>query len=140
MSKYSSASIQRRAPDPIRPHPVWRGIGCVLILIVPIISYALAVLTVNIALDRNFPIPYQLLGHPVVPNSLWRSQVLAPLWSFIQGLNNLYAHLVFAFVYIIVIGTILSIGYAVVYRFVGPPRYGPLDAPPPDIKARRYKR
>lgn len=140
MSKYSSAVHRSSGPPPVRPHPVWRGIGCVLILIVPIISYALAALTVNIALDRNFPIPYQLLGYPVVSDSLWKSQALAPLWSFIQGVNNLYANLVFAFVYIIVIGTILSAGYAVAYRFVAPPRYGPLDAPPPKIKAKRYKR
>lgn len=140
MSKYSSISHQRSTPPPIRPHPVWRGIGCILIVVVPLISYALAALTVGIAVKQRWPIPYQLLGHPVVPASLWKSQALAPLWAFIQAQNNLYAILVFAVLYIIVIGTILSVGYAVLYHFIGPPRYGPLDAPPPKIKAKRYNR
>ena len=139
MTKYSSVS-QRRVPPPIRPHPVWRGIGCLLTLIVPIMSYALAVLSVKIAVDRNWPMPYQWMGYPVMPVTLWKVVGLAPLLIFIQSQNNLYVVLAFTFFYIVVFGAVVSLGYAVLYKFVGPPRYGPQDAPPPKFKVKRYKR
>jgi hypothetical protein len=35
----------------------------------------------------------------------------------------------------------MSFVYALVYRFVGPPAYGPMDAPPPrGVRLKRYKR
>jgi len=34
----------------------------------------------------------------------------------------------------------MSVLYAFVYRLVGPPRYGPLDVPPPNVKLKKYKR
>jgi hypothetical protein len=42
--------------------------------------------------------------------------------------------------YIVIFGGIISVIWALIYRVVGPPRYGPLDAPTPDIKVKTYKR
>jgi hypothetical protein len=39
-----------------------------------------------------------------------------------------------------VISTVISMIYAVVYRIVNPVRYGPMDEPPPKIKAKKYTR
>jgi hypothetical protein len=132
---------QRRTPPrPQGPHPIWRGIGCLMILIVPLISYLLALMTVQIAVKQNWPMPLELMGYPSMPRTLWGISSLAPVWAFIEGQQDLYAVLGIAFVYIVVLGAFLSLGYALVYRFVGPPRYSPLDAPPPRISVRRYKR
>ena len=140
MSKYSTVSHQKVATSP-RPHPVWRGIGCLLILIVPLISYALSVLTINLALAQQWPIPYQLMGYPIMPDLLWQATPgLAPILAFIQSQNNLYAILALTGVYVVFFGALVSFGYALLYRFVGPPRYGPQDAPPPNIRVRTYKR
>jgi hypothetical protein len=48
--------------------------------------------------------------------------------------------IVFAILYTIGISGLLSVVYSVLYRFVGPPRYGPLDVPQPQVKVGRYKR
>ncbi len=140
MTKYTSAAQRRVTPRPQGPHPIWRGIGCLMFLIIPLISYLLAAMTVQIALDQNWPMPYQLMGYPSMPPLLWAISSLAPVWAFIEGQKDLYAVLGIAVVYIVVFGAILSLGYALVYRLVGPPRYGPLDAPPPRVSVKRYKR
>ena len=83
--------------------------------------------------------PYQLMGFPVLPAVLARSG-LAPVVGFIESRQNLYAILLITVVAIVALGTLLSFLYSLVYKFVGPPRYGPLDAPPPKVGIKRYKR
>jgi len=132
-----------RRPSPKRQkelHPVWRGIGCLTILIVPILSYASAYVTLEEGLRRGWPIPPALLGAPRLPDLIWKIPVLAQLFAPIYGWNNLYAHLALTIVYIVVFAGLLSLGYAILYRFVGPPRYGPQDEPPLKHKPKPYKR
>ncbi len=141
MTKYTIASSQRRAPN-AKPQvdPLWRGVGCIMMVVVPVISFMLASFTVNLAVGQNWPVPYQLMGPPAVPSLLFQSQALTPIALFIQQQQNLYAILIMTLAYIVVIGAVVSSIYSIVYRFVGPPRYGPLDAAPADIKVKRYKR
>ena len=51
--------------------------------------------------------------------------------------QNLYGNLLIGVLYIVIFGGIISVIWALIYRVVGPPRYGPLDAEP--IKSKRYK-
>jgi hypothetical protein len=111
-----------------------------MIVFVPVLSFALGALTTQIALDLNWPVPYQLTGHPVMPASLFRVDGLGPILIFIQQQNNLYAMLVLAVFYTVVFGALFSLVYAFIYRFVGPPTYGPQDAAPPKIRVKPYKR
>jgi hypothetical protein len=121
-------------------HAVWRGIGCLLALIVPLMSWLLGVETVGLALGQGWPLPYQLLGYPVLPEDLWSVRALWPILNFIGRQQHLYLSLLFMVLYVIVISAVLSFIYSFVYRMVGPPRYGPLDLPQPKIKVGRYKR
>jgi hypothetical protein len=141
MTKYSAAQQRRSVTNHENPlHPVWRGVGCLLILFVPTLSYVLAAASVQLAVDQNWPMPYQLMGYPVMPVLFWKDAGLVPLLSFIQSQNNLYAILAITFVYIIFFATLVSFIYAFVYKFIGPSRYGPQDAPPPKIKTKHYTR
>ena len=104
MTKYSTAQQRRRVTNSENPlHPVWRGIGCLLILFVPTLSYFLAAATVQLAVDQNWPMPYQLMGYPVIPVLLWKDIGIVPVLSFIQSQNNLYAILALTFVYIVIL-------------------------------------
>ncbi len=142
MTKWSVADSRRDRVDRelTQTHAIWRGIGCLLVLIVPVMSYIMASVTVSIGLEQNWPMPYQLLGNPVIPPALWNVGSITPILGFIQSQTNLYAILLMTVVYIIVLSAVLTFGYAVVYRFVGPSRYGPLDAPPPKVRVRGYRR
>ena len=138
MGKYSSN--MRQAPPPATSsNPIWRGFGCLMIVIIPVISYAAAFMLVDIGAKQGWPIPYQLMGQPAIHPLLWKVTSLVPLWAFIQSQNNLYAILSLALLIIIILASFISIIYAFMFRSAVP-RYGPLDVPPPNIKVKHYKR
>ncbi len=130
---------RQSSPPPAGPHPIWRGFGCMISLIMPIISYAGAYMLIDTGSQLGWPIPYQLMGPPAIHPLLWKIDALVPLWAFIQSQNNLYAILSLAFLITIILETLTSVLYALMYRSVVP-RYRPLDAPPPNNRVKRYKR
>lgn len=140
MSKYRSSSVKKTRERNKQPHYLWRGIGCVMMLIVPVVSIAAGYETVQAALDARFPIPYQLLGTPTYPEFFYASDGLMTLLAPITRTRHFYAYAAISFMYMIGLAGLMSFTYAVVYRMVGPGRYGPLDAPPPNVKAKTYKR
>src|SRR5690349_8750894 len=95
MSKYTFASQRKAEANAGRPHPIWRVIGCLIILIVPVISFAGAYLIAQVALAAHWPVPYELTGYPVISPGLWKVAAFSPLWAFIQSQNNLYLILSF---------------------------------------------
>ena len=140
VSRYAVSS-RPRTPAAPRPLPaIWRGIGCLMMIVIPLASWMLARITVQAAVDRNWPLPYQLAGYPVMPSALWQVTDLGPVLAYIQGQQNLYAIIALCIIYIIVIGGLISAVYSITYGIVGPPKYGPLDAPPPRVRVGRYKR
>jgi hypothetical protein len=140
MGKYTSYSKPKPPPRSTGVHPVMRGIGCIMIVLVPIISYGIAVLLVNYGATNGWPIPPNWFGSPTLPPLLWNLQGLRPILGFIQAQNNLQANLIFAIAVTVVIGGIMSMIYGFTYSIFGPPRYGPQDEPPIRAKVKRYKR
>ena len=131
----------RQAPPRSKdPHPVWNGLGCLMLIIVPAMSIALAIGAVELVLQQGWPFPYQLLGHPIFPPYLYATPALAAVFGGIASVNNLYAYISVSLVFMLLLGGIVSMLYAVLYRFTGPPRYGPTDAPPPKVKIKPFKR
>ena len=141
MGKYTTRSVQApRKPRNTGVHPVMRGIGCIMIVVVPILAYGAAVLLVNYAIGQNWPLPPDWIGRPTIHPLLLKLQGLAPVWNFLLQQNNLIANVVIAAAITILIGGIMSIIYGYLYSIFGPPRYGPQDAPPIRVKVKRYKR
>ena len=141
MGKYTSYSRQKPKPRDVGVHPVMRGIGCIMIIVVPILAWGIAVLLVNYGATHGWPIPPTWYGPPTIPPLLSKLQGLQPILQFLQAQNNLKANLIFAVAVTVVIGGIMSMIYGYIYTIFGPPRYGPQDAPPiRGIKVKRYKR
>ena len=140
MTKYTVAHDRRVREAKQETPAIWRGIGCLMIIFIPLMSYFIATLIVQAAVAQQWPLPYQLMGYPVLPQGLLKVSALSPLWTFIQSQANLYAILLFTVILIVAVGALVSFIYAIAWRYVGPPRYGPLDAPPPKITTKRYKR
>ena len=140
MSKHRSNSIKVVKERSGQPHFLWRGIGCVMMLVIPVMSAAIAYEVINYGLNNNWPIPFQLLGTPRYPDLFYRSSGMMIILSPITAIRHFYAYAVGTLIFMILIGGVMSLIYAFVYRMVGPAQYGPLDAPPPNIKIKRYKR
>jgi phosphotransferase system glucose/maltose/N-acetylglucosamine-specific IIC component len=113
--QYSRQPAQKQRPWEI--HPVWRGIGCILMILIPVISYAAAVLIVRENLDQGWlPIPPQLARTIILP--------------YFGSVPYFFATLIVAALLALVGFGLITALYALVYGLVGPSRYGPLDAPP----------
>lgn len=139
MTKYRT--YEREAPLRRKdPHPIWRGIGCLTMLVVPIVSYGISSILIELAPSLGIPIPAEFLGHPTMPEFLYSIPSLSGILNWIQGINNLYAILIGTFSVAVLLTGILTLAYAIVYGLVGPSRYTDLDAPHPNIKVKRYKR
>src|SRR5712691_3271761 len=140
MSKYSSHA--RQAPKAERGviHPVMRGIGCVMMVIVPFLAYGISVLLVNYGAKHGWPIPPNWYGTPTFHPLLWRVTGFVPILNFLQAQTNLTANIIFAIAIAVVVFGIMSLVYGYVYTIFAPPRYGPTDAPPIRVKVKRYKR
>jgi hypothetical protein len=65
-----------------------RGIGCIMIIVVPILAYGAAVLLVNYGATHGWPIPPNWFGPPAVHPFLWNIQGLRVILAFIQAQNN----------------------------------------------------
>ena len=98
---------------PWKVHPIWRGIGCILIVLVPILSYIGAVILVEMnTVESWVPSPAVLMQTVSVP--------------FLDvPVSHLYANLV-------------ATGVLILISIVGPSELGPLDAEPVRRPPRQY--
>jgi hypothetical protein len=102
-------------------HPVWRGIGFALIILIPALSYVAGLLI--IAANK-------LHNYVAIPADL-----IAPF-----GDPYLYLKIILTVAISFVIYTIFMLITFVAHRMFGPERYGPTDAPPIQRKVhRRWK-
>jgi hypothetical protein len=140
MGRYTSYQKRESAVQRGQIHPVMRGIGCILLVLIPIISYGTGVLIVNYGVGKGWPIPVKWLGTPVIPPLLLKLAGLRPIFDFLFAQTNLVANIIFAIAIAVVIFGIISIIYGFMFKLMGPPEYGPTDVPPVRVKVKRYKR
>lgn len=122
MSKYSTYS-SRSADQPKKKeaHPVWRGVGLAMMVLIPFISYVGAMALIQMNNQQHwFPIPADLLIK-------WRDPML---------LIKVILTIAVAFVLYLVFMLITF----VLFRVMAPPRYGPYDVPPVTYKGKKSKR
>lgn len=128
MGKYDKYNPQSHmAETPWKIHPVWRGIGCLMILIIPALAFAGAILVVQANADQKWvPIPAEL------------SQGLTlPLFGTVE---SILAVVIVAVLLALIGFGVMTIIYSLVYSLIGPPRYGPQDAPPIHNKPNNRRR
>ena len=139
MSHYRT--YERRVPPRrTEPHPVWRGIGCFIMLVIPVLSFGISTILIQAAPSMGIQLPVELLGRPLMPEYMFAVPGLVGFFKWLESIDNLYALLLGTFIVAVLLSAVLALIYAFVYRIVGPPRYTELDAPIDNVKVRRYKR
>jgi len=106
-------------------HPIWRGIGCLFFIIIPLIAFAISVEMVN----RGIPQQY----FPITPDL--GQQFNVPGFGFIPLLYTLAVTVAIT----VILGAFMTVIYSIVYRMVGPPKYGRLDAAPVKRKTKKSR-
>ncbi len=135
-TKYQRPSLKQK---PQELHPVWRGIGCMLWVIVPLMAYASAVLIVG-AMAPAGMLPAGVLGRIQFPDWVYAAPVLGFFAAFINSLDNLTAILIFFVIFVVILTGLATTLYAMLYRMIGPPRYTAVDAPPTGKRAGKESR
>ena len=140
MGKYTTYKRTPPKPRNLGVHPVMRGIGCIMMIVVPLLSYGIALFLVDYGIRQRWPLPASWLEPLSIHPLLLRLRGLDPVWNFLLRQDNLIAVLIFTIATIIVIGGLMSVLYGYIYTLFGPSQYGPQDAPPIRVKVKRYKR
>ena len=140
MTRYMrSRGKDTRTPQRPTP-PIWRGIGCFMMLILPAMAWILAFATVEWARTSPWQLPYQLMGYAVMPAILWKVPYLPPVLAFLERQPHLFMTILVTLLFLVALSALLSAVYSFAYRIIGPSRLGPYDVPQPQIKVGRYKR
>lgn len=122
MGRYNPNSMSRMPKNrKTGVHPIWRGIGFVLMIIIPFMAYAGTMLL----LEQN-----RMNGWVQIPSDL-----LA-----VGSDPLLYVKIILTVFLIFLLYSIFLLFTFVINSLFGPPRYGPTDAPPTSYRGRRYKR
>ncbi len=102
-------------------HPIWRGVGFGLVVILPIISYIAALLLIQANRTEHwFTIPVDLYSKGSDP------------YFTIKLVLTLIIFALFSIVFTTI--------FMLLYSIFGPSRYGPTDVPPVAAHFKKYKR
>jgi len=103
---------------PYEIHPIWRGIGCILLIIGPFMAFSAAHILVNLDME------YEWLA---VPREMRGAVTIDVLGLTIE---HLYADLLVMVLLLLLGFGFLMVLYAIIYGMAGPRRFGPMDSPP----------
>ncbi|HAV78485.1 MAG TPA: hypothetical protein DCX53_14145 [Anaerolineae bacterium] len=139
MGKYVKRQKQKAGPTRNTVNPYMRGIGCLLMLIVPVFSYFVG----DTLAENNFGIqvlPADWYGYMSAPPWVANFTGLSAAARSLGSIPHLPATLAFAALTMIVVGGLTSVIFGFMYSMFAPSRYGPMDVPPPRVKTKKYKR
>ena len=120
-------------------NPIWRGIGCILVFVIPIITYKLTMLLVPSIIATGL-VPQELLGRVQFPGWAYTMPIVSTVASYLSSMDYFWVKLVAFFILFSLVTGAISFVYSIIYQLIGPPRYAVLDAPPSKHKPKVYKR
>ena len=117
MGKYENYSSHPSKSNENKVHPIWRGIGFLFIIFIPILSFASGVVLIEQNnLKHWMPVPYDLLAH--------RGNFLY------FGDSMMYIKLILAFAIMCIFYALFALVTFSINSMAGASRYGPYDLPP----------
>lgn len=139
MSKYEKYSIKPKKERRWRIHPIWRGIGCFMIVLIPVISYAAAFIVARANYQNGWVhIPNELRGWvnlaPVMNLAPWLGQVISPSTRFY------YLDLALTAGFIVIAFGLLTLFYGILYSATGITKTDPYYVPPVRKSPKRSSR
>lgn len=111
-------------------HPIWRGIGCFMIIIIVVMSYAGAKeLTDYNERTQKFGLPDQLYDKVYIKYTKYIPALKEDdvVNDFLANIK--YGYLVFTLIFMFIGFGAFSFVYSALYRVSGPSRYSMLDSP-----------
>jgi hypothetical protein len=121
-------------------HPVWRGIGCIIVLLTPIISWAAMMVLLDFGKSQKWSFIYGMATTVRFPDIFYTTPYVKIAANYLSGIPYLAAMVLFFIMFLILFSGVFAVLNAMLYRMIGPPRYTRIDEPAPRVKTKRYTR
>jgi hypothetical protein len=128
---FSAHKYQReREQRPWKIHPVWRGIGCALLLLVPIMSWYGTKLFLQS--NEKVVLPWELTTVVTIPYTHVGEidKMIGEINHYFNATGFVFGQIFFTIIFSIIGFGLIALIYAIMYKVAGPSRYGPFDVPP----------
>jgi hypothetical protein len=139
MSNYNYFQKEQE-PEKKEIHPIWRGIGCIMTIFTPIISWAAAMVVIDLGKAQKWPFISEMSGTVRFSLTIYQIPFIGNVASYLSSIPYLVALVMFFVIFLILFTGVFSVLNAFLYRTFGPPRYSKLDAPAPRRRAKKYTR
>ena len=118
-----------------------RGIGCLMFLLLPTVSYVAASELLKVTEIRHFfyRVSPALFGAPSFPKLLWEIKPIDPLLRVIYSWTDVEANILLGLLVLLALSGLVAVIYAIAYGAVGPSKYGKMDAPPERRKTKKSR-
>jgi hypothetical protein len=138
--KYSTHKSKEIA-RPYKIHPIWRGFGCIMVILMPIMSGAAAWEMVN-GMGKSLKFMAGMnSGYLRLPAIFYTLPGISLLANYLSSIKNFSTLAIFFLLFLIVFTGIMTVVYSMAYRMIGPPRYTQIDAPAPRMTSvKKHKR
>ncbi len=126
-SAYQRETTREEREARKRIHPIWRGVGFALIILIPILSYAGMVVLLQQNAEKNwFPMPADLVARPGM--------------FLYNGDPWIYFKIVIVVAFMLVLYALFTLVTFLISSAFAPSQYGPYDVPPIKGKVRKRAR
>ncbi len=119
--------------------PIWRGIGCILFVIVPALSYLFTTLAVP-PIVATGQVPPEIMAPIKFPPWTTKVFVISDITAYLGSIEGLWLKVIIFFVILLLLVAVASLIYTMVQSIAGPPRYTEMAAPEAERGAKRYTR
>jgi hypothetical protein len=119
--------------------PIWRGIGCLLIIFIPALAFGLTALLFPLVVKSGIA-PFELLSRIHFPYTFYRVPVISSIVIFLGNIQYPWIKLIVFFLLLVLLTGIFTLSYTIIYQWIGPPRYSKIDVPPSSHKPKKYTR
>ena len=137
MGRNTRQHYERKEKPP--QNPLWRGVGCIIMVALPLITYGLTLLAIPPVLATGL-VPLELLRNINFSAWVFRVRGLSDIAIFLRGISTPWLGVLLFVVILILLSGLASLVYVAVLQTIGPPRYSEKDAPPSTHKAKPYWR
>ncbi len=103
-------------PSRLPPHPIWRGIGLLMLVVLPAGSYMLA----NMLIENKLKYSWLIIPEDIILRRFPKDPYIL-------------VRLLYALIILFAVAVVLALFTFLATRFFGPSRYDPYDLPPEKV-------
>lgn len=103
-------------PSKLPIHPIWRGIGCIMISVIPLASYLIS----SMLIDSREKYAWLIVPEDLIMNKYPKDPLIV-------------VRVLYALIILLVFIALMSLIISLIMKIFAPSKYDPMDVPPENI-------